>query len=76
MIKPLLHNFLELLIIILDTWFEKLDVLSMLIDKEQNVLIYESCFYKEKAWNDEGIKGLDDFIISVGYLWQVPSFQK
>jgi hypothetical protein len=40
----------------------------MLIDKEQNVLIYESCFYKEKAWNDEGIKGLDDFIISVGYL--------
>jgi hypothetical protein len=48
MIKPLLHNFLELLIIILDTWFEKLDMLSMLIDKEQNVLIYESCFYKEK----------------------------
>jgi hypothetical protein len=32
MIKPLLHNFLELLIIILDTWFEKLVVLSMLID--------------------------------------------
>jgi hypothetical protein len=48
MIKPLLHNFLELLIIILDTRFEKQDVLSMLIDKEQNVLIYESCFYKEK----------------------------
>jgi hypothetical protein len=32
MIKPLLHNFLELLIIILDTRFRKLDVLSMLID--------------------------------------------
>jgi hypothetical protein len=69
MIKPLLHNFLELLIIILDTWFEKLDLLSMRIDMEQNVLIYESCFYKEKrAWSDEGIKGLDDFIISAGYL--------
>jgi hypothetical protein len=32
MIKPLLHNFLELLITILDTYFKKLDVLSMLID--------------------------------------------
>jgi hypothetical protein len=32
MIKPLLHNFLEQLIIILDTWFKKLDMLSMLID--------------------------------------------
>jgi hypothetical protein len=32
MIKPLLHNFLELLITILDTCFKKLDVLSMLID--------------------------------------------
>jgi hypothetical protein len=31
MIKPL-HNFLELLITILDTCFKKLDVLSMLID--------------------------------------------
>jgi hypothetical protein len=48
MVKPLLHNFLELLIIVLDTWFEKLEMLSMLIDKEQNVLMYESCFYKEK----------------------------
>jgi hypothetical protein len=48
MIKPLLHNFLEQLITILDTCFKKLDVLSMLIDQEQNVLIYESCFYKEK----------------------------
>jgi hypothetical protein len=47
--KPLLHNFLELLIIILDTWFEKLDMLSLLIDKEQNILMYESCFYKEKG---------------------------
>jgi hypothetical protein len=49
MVIPLLHNFLELLIIVLDTLFEKLDMLSMLIDKEQNVLIYESCFYKEKG---------------------------
>jgi hypothetical protein len=49
MIKPLLHNFLEILIIILDTRFEKLDMLSILIDKEQKVLIYESCFYKEKS---------------------------
>jgi hypothetical protein len=49
MAKPLLHNFFELLIIILDIWFENLDVLSMLIDSEQNVLIYESCFYKEKG---------------------------
>jgi hypothetical protein len=32
MIKPLLHNFLELLIAIFDTCFKKLDVLSMLID--------------------------------------------
>jgi hypothetical protein len=32
MIKLLLNNFLELLIIILDTSFEKLDVLSMHID--------------------------------------------
>jgi hypothetical protein len=32
MAKPLLHNFFELLIIILDIWFENLDVLSMLID--------------------------------------------
>jgi hypothetical protein len=32
MIKPLLHNFLEILITILDTCFKKLDVLSMLID--------------------------------------------
>jgi hypothetical protein len=32
MINPLLHNFLELLITILDTCFKKLDVLSMLID--------------------------------------------
>jgi hypothetical protein len=32
MIKPLLHNFLELLITIFDTCFKKLDVLSMLID--------------------------------------------
>jgi hypothetical protein len=32
MIKPLLHNSLELLIIIVDTGFENLDVLSMLID--------------------------------------------
>jgi hypothetical protein len=38
MVKPLLHNFLELLIIVLDTCFEKLDMLIMLIDKEQNVL--------------------------------------
>ena len=29
MIKPLLHNFLELLITILDTYFKKLDVLGM-----------------------------------------------
>jgi hypothetical protein len=49
MIKPMLHNFPELLIIILDTRFEKLDVLSMLMNKEQNVSIYESCFYKEKS---------------------------
>jgi hypothetical protein len=48
MVKPMLHNFLGLLIIVLDTWFEKLDMLSILIDKEQNVLIYESRFYKEK----------------------------
>jgi hypothetical protein len=49
MVKPLLHNFVELLIIVLDTWFKKLDLLTMLIDKEQNVLMYESCFYKEKG---------------------------
>jgi hypothetical protein len=27
MVKPLLRNFLELLIIILDTWFEKLSLI-------------------------------------------------
>jgi hypothetical protein len=32
MIKPLLHNFHELLTIILDTGFKNLVVLSMLID--------------------------------------------
>ena len=64
MIKPLLHNFLELLIIILDTWFEKLDVLSMLIDKEQNVFNIWIMFLQRKIdWSDEGVKGLDDFII-------------
>jgi hypothetical protein len=25
-------------------------------------------FTKKRAWSDEGIKDLDDFIISVGYL--------
>jgi hypothetical protein len=25
-------------------------------------------FTKKKSWSDEGIKGLDDFIISVGCL--------
>jgi hypothetical protein len=25
-------------------------------------------FTKKRGWSDEGIKGLDDFIISVGYL--------
>jgi hypothetical protein len=29
---------------------------------------------RKRAWSDEGIKGLDDFIISAGYLWQVPGF--
>jgi hypothetical protein len=29
---------------------------------------------RKRAWNDEGIKSLDDFIISAGYLWQVPGF--
>jgi hypothetical protein len=31
---------------------------------------------RKRDWNDEGIKDLDDFIISEGYLWQVPGFQK
>jgi hypothetical protein len=25
-------------------------------------------FTTKKGWNDEGIKGLDDFVISEGYL--------
>jgi hypothetical protein len=52
-------------------------MLSVLIDSEQNVLMYESCFYKEKkAWSDEGIKGLDDFIIQTWYLQHVQGFEK
>jgi hypothetical protein len=31
---------------------------------------------RKRGWSGEGIKGLDDFIISVGYLWEVPGFQK
>jgi hypothetical protein len=31
---------------------------------------------RKRDWSDEGIKGLDDFIISEGCLWQVTSFQK
>ena len=48
MVKPLLHNFLELLIIILDTWFEKLDVLSMLIDQEKMFWSMNHIFTKKK----------------------------
>jgi hypothetical protein len=31
---------------------------------------------RKRDSSDEGIKGLDDFIILEGYLSQVPSFQK
>jgi hypothetical protein len=31
---------------------------------------------RKRDLSDECIKGLDDFIISTGYLWQVPDFQK
>jgi hypothetical protein len=31
---------------------------------------------RNRAWNDESIKVLDDFIISVRYQGQVPGFQK
>jgi hypothetical protein len=30
---------------------------------------------RKRAWSDEGIKGLDDFIISAGYLSQVLGFR-
>jgi hypothetical protein len=34
--------------------------------------MYESWFLQNKrAWSDEGIKGLDNFIIQAGYIWQV-----
>jgi hypothetical protein len=31
---------------------------------------------RKRAWNDEGIKGLDDFIIQAGYLSQVQGFEE
>jgi hypothetical protein len=31
---------------------------------------------KKKAGNDEGVKGLDEFIIPADYLWQVQVSEK
>jgi hypothetical protein len=52
-------------------------MLSMLIDKEQKGFdIWTMFLQRKRDWSDEGIKALDDFVILVGCLWQVPGFQK
>jgi hypothetical protein len=77
MIKHLLHKpFLEILFTILDTCFTKLEMLSPAFR------VRIKCFWsmthdftKEKwAWNDEGSKGLGEFIIQACPLCQAPKF--
>jgi hypothetical protein len=72
MIKHLVHDFS------LEYW-----LLSLTPDLQGYTCLYAyilgtKCFdvwimvlQRKRAWSDEGIKGLDDFIIQAGYLWQV-----